>query len=442
MTTQPGHWALTQSSAKTDVSTTIIGAVPPIPTNRGDGAHPFDTVQQKLQQVENILQNYPNPLDPNGNSTCADFFSTSKSINQIKSNTTFTDDEIKSKYGSSLTDTQLSEYRIMLVGDRMFILGVKGGIADALLAIFGDYLRPRFLRSDGCAKTVDDYLIPEIISTIRTTAVRASYDVKLQAKLTTLQMTPAWRDTFTSFMDKVVETGTRIERSFGVHFSPSDYALVFLSQAEKASKHSWGSAFAKALQTINAKFPNEHVHSNTSLPYVSKLLTEADIMRDRSLAPSSGESAFSASHTSDVLVSNITNSAMSSVYQSAFGVSDDWPPLYANAASNRSRASSTSSSSGASSNKSDNKSDTRRELDILRKEIETLKKKGDKQKSCASTSNNSKSKESSTTCKHCAKVGRKNACPGPKKCFFNPDVTNRPNWAWKQMYGKKDVSDC
>lgn len=59
-------------------------------------------------------------------------------------------------------------------------------------------------------------------------------------------------------------------------------------------------------------------------------------MRDRSLAPSSIDCAFSASHSSDVLVGNITNRAMSPVYESAFGISDDWPSSYANAASHRS----------------------------------------------------------------------------------------------------------
>lgn len=295
-------------------------------------------------------------------------------------------------------------------------IGTKEGTAEGITALVGSAITDQILKNvDGTPKTVDEYLLYELIQAVRDGAIRPEHHDILRLAKTVIEFQFDWRKKIQANLEQLkvlIERG----KSSGLNLDVTFIVSVLLANLHSAIQHDWGRDLFESHQKIRKQYPHGTTHTATSLQAIMTELTAADNARDPSNAPAPSKAAAYAAEAFD----NSTVGTDPLTYLSSFLQDDE--------STQESAFGATIDSDSSIETKKSTKS-TKSNKSTRRGGRSKSKDRGTKPKAPSDTWQNN-------PCKHCKKFKRRNQHPEypTEQCFWNTKrVAWRPKWVCDEM---------
>jgi hypothetical protein len=138
--------------------------------------------------------------------------------------------------------------------------------------------------ADSTPKGVDEYRLSDSFAAVAAAAKRPTEKEMLGIKMAALRYTFDWRKSFQQNMEQFRLLINKLS-SYSLTCDTNEHVLVILSNVHAACQHEYGRDFRETLRTIRQTYAHDHVHDDTSLADILRLLTSADSLRDPAEAP-------------------------------------------------------------------------------------------------------------------------------------------------------------
>jgi len=287
-------------------------------------------------------------------------------------------------------------------------IGTKEGTAEGITALVGSAITDQILKNvDGTPKTVDEYLLYELIQAVRDGAIRPEHQDNLRLAKSVLDFQFDWRKKIQANLEQLkvlIERG----KASGLNLDVTFIVSVLLANLHAAVQHDWGRDLFESHQKLRKQYPHGTTHTATTLQAIMTELTAADNVRDPSTAPAPSKATAYAAHDEGSIATDqltLLSDFLQDDYEgSAFGATE-------------------SDSSSAKTKKSTKSSGRGRTRGNGRRE---------RGKSKAAVTD----KWQNNPCKHCKAYKRNNQHPDftTSQCFWNKGKDMwRPSWICKEM---------
>ena len=440
------HSSTKWAGAKNEVLQSIKGQIPPCTTQTNSGHHRHSVVLDKLEQLRLLLKIYS--VDPsdllnifgdvaaqttttattNAAATTvvkdfSGFLMEGHPLHTNKSVVTLTLADIRSeankdRFGQPDVE-KARELLTNITDEQNFVNGMKDGIKEGLIYIFGDFVKQRTLDSRAHNLPIDRVEIHKLVKLITQRALVPTATECLQVKAQAMKFTIDWSVEFPTNHANLQDEQRKWKEQFGVFLSHTDVALIYRSQVEAAAKHDWGAPLKQAVRDIKLHFKHNQEYTAENLKELVECITTYDKERDYTEAPIGGlEDAFEVDdyESDDDDVSSFNTAAYSVVGK----MMQEEESAYAVAKYAKPAATSTGKSTRS---KGGNPDPPKTDEDDYLAAINRLIAQQEKQQ------------DNPQNCPHCKRFGHKKGHPDSQTaetCFFNPANINDVDWTKKQ----------
>jgi hypothetical protein len=275
-------------------------------TKNDRGLYDFDGAIKYCASVKQFLASVYNPKNSQGDGMIA-LAQPGSTLSKVTSKTIATFESVLKQYAdkaaAASTATQTVAPLITEHGpaqdeaDRnnsfyQSVLGTKEGVAMGIAKQVGSHITDPVLRKAGSSdmKQIDDYQLSDLLDAVKAGAQRPSATDILSQLLEVVRFPFDFQHKASTNMELLRDRIARLA-AFGITIDDTQIALVILANVECAAKHPWGTEYKYARDTLGRKYQYNHVHDDTSIKDILKVLEEADKARVLSDAPAPHDSS-------------------------------------------------------------------------------------------------------------------------------------------------------